>query len=52
LSQYNQTYRYPREATDDFNPSPGEFNKAFQIARNVYTKVLEAMPLEIIGLGA
>ncbi len=51
LSQYNQTYRYPREATDDFNPSPGEFNKAFQIAKNVYTKVLEVMPLEITRPG-
>jgi HEPN domain-containing protein len=36
LSQYNQTYRYPREATDDFNPSPGELKKAFRIAQAVY----------------
>lgn len=49
LSQYNQTYRYPREATDDFNPSPGELKKAFRIAQSVYTNVLQAMPPEIIG---
>lgn len=49
LSQYNQTYRYPREATDDFNPSPGELKKAFRIATAVYTNVMQAMPLEIIG---
>ncbi len=51
LSQYNQTYRYPGDPTDDFNPSPGELNKAFQIAKNVYTKVLEVMPLEITRPG-
>lgn len=49
LSQYNQTYRYPREATDDFNPSPGELKKAFRIAKAVYTSVLQAMPPEIIA---
>lgn len=49
LSQYNQTYRYPREATDDFNPSPGELKKAYRIARAVYTSVLQAMPQEITG---
>lgn len=49
LSQYNQTYRYPREATDDFNPSPGELNKAFRIARDVYRNVIAAMPKEVTG---
>lgn len=49
LSQYNQTYRYPREATDDFNPSPGELKKAFRIAQNVYRNVLDAMPTEVVG---
>ncbi len=49
LSQYNQTYRYPGDPTDDFNPSPGELNKAFQIAKTVYEKVLNAMPPEIVG---
>lgn len=48
LSQYNQTYRYPGDPTDDFNPSPGELNKAFRIAKNVYTKVLNAIPSEIL----
>lgn len=32
LTQYNQTYRYPGNPTEDFNPSPGELNKAFRIA--------------------
>lgn len=49
LSQYNQTYRYPREATDDFNPTSGELNKAFQLAQQVYQSVLQAMPEEVIG---
>lgn len=49
LSQYNQTYRYPREATDDFNPTPGELNKAFKLAQQVYEKVLQVMPEEIVG---
>lgn len=49
LSQYNQIYRYPREATDDFNPSPGELNKAFKLAVQVYENVLQAMPVEITG---
>jgi HEPN domain-containing protein len=47
LSQYNQTYRYPREAVDDFNPSPGELNKAYRIAVNVYRNILAVMPAEI-----
>ncbi len=49
LSQYNQTYRYPREATDDFNPTAGELNKAFRIALEVYNSVVAAMPPEIVG---
>ena len=49
LSQYNQTYRYPREATDDFNPTLGELKKAYRIAQAVYMNVLQAMPPEIVG---
>lgn len=49
LSQYNQTYRYPGNPTEDFNPTPGELKKAFRIAREVYTSVIEAMPPEITG---
>lgn len=30
LSQFNLMYRYPIEASDDFNPSPGELNKAYR----------------------
>ena len=48
LSQYNQTYRYPSDPTDDFNPTPGELNKAFRLARVVYRKVIDAMPAEIV----
>lgn len=49
LSQYNQTYRYPSDPTEDFNPSPGELKRAFRIAKAVYTSVLEAMPSEVTG---
>ena len=49
LTQYNQTYRYPGNPIEDFNPSPGELNKAFRIAKAVYTSVLKAMPPEITG---
>lgn len=49
LSQYNQTYRYPSDPTEDFNPSPGELNKAFQLAKDVYRAVLDIMPQEIVG---
>jgi len=49
LSQYNQTYRYPREATEDFNPSPGELKKAFRLAKQVYDTVIASMPGEIVG---
>ncbi len=49
LSQYNQTYRYPKESTEDFSPSSGELNKALRLARDVYNSVLAAMPKEIIG---
>jgi len=49
LSQYNQAYRYPGNPTEDFNPSPGELNRAYRIARAVYTNVLQAMPPEISG---
>lgn len=49
LSQYNQAYRYPMESTEDFNPSPGELKKAFRIAKQVYTSVVNAMPSEITG---
>ncbi|MBW4620085.1 MAG: HEPN domain-containing protein [Cyanosarcina radialis HA8281-LM2] len=47
LSEYNQTYRYPSDPTEDFNPTPGELKKAFRLAKQVYTAVLEAMPAEI-----
>ncbi|GAA6620584.1 HEPN domain-containing protein [Scytonema sp. NUACC26] len=49
LSQYNQTYRYPIEATEDFNPSPGELKKAFHLASEVYKNVMDLMPDEIAG---
>jgi len=49
LSQYNQTYRYPTESTEDFNPSPGELKKAYRIALAVYKNVLDTMPPEIVG---
>ncbi|MGL4620284.1 MAG: HEPN domain-containing protein [Chroococcidiopsis sp.] len=49
LSQYNQTYRYPREATEDFNPSPGELKKAFRLAKQVYDTVIASMPGEIVS---
>lgn len=49
LSQYNQTYRYPSNPTEDFNPSAGELNKAFRIAREVYNIVIAATPKEITG---
>jgi len=48
LSQYNQTYRYPR-SNNDFKPSSGELKKAFRIAIAVYTTVVQAMPQEITG---
>lgn len=48
LSQYNQLYRYPEEATDDFTPTPGELSKAFYAAKSVYDKICEVMPEEII----
>jgi hypothetical protein len=49
LSQYNQLYRYPEEATEDFNPTPGELSKAFYVAKAVYEKICEVMPPEIVG---
>lgn len=49
LSQYNLTYRYPSEVTDDFNPSPGELKKAYRLASEVYQNVIDAMPAEITG---
>ncbi len=48
LTQYNQLYRYPEEATEDFNPTPGEVSKAFYTAKAVYEKICEAMPHEIL----
>lgn len=44
LSQYNQTYRYPIEATEDFNPSVGELKKAYKLASDVYKNVIDSMP--------
>lgn len=49
LSQYNQAYRYPGAPTEDLNPTPGELNKAFSLAKQVYDSVLETMPEEIVG---
>ncbi|WP_242044861.1 HEPN domain-containing protein [Anabaena azotica] len=49
LSQYNQTYRYPMEATEDFIPTPGELNKAYKLATEVYQNVIASMPNEITG---
>ncbi|BDA66418.1 hypothetical protein CAL7716_005840 [Calothrix sp. PCC 7716] len=49
LSQYNLTYRYPSEASDDFNPSPGELKKAYRLAFEVYQNFIDAMPTEITG---
>jgi len=49
LSQYNQTYRYPMEATEDFNPTPGELKKAYKLASEVYKNVVDSMPTEVTG---
>lgn len=49
LSQYNQTYRYPMEATEDFNPTPGELKKAYKLASEVYKNVIDSMPTEVTG---
>jgi HEPN domain-containing protein len=48
LTQYNQTYRYPINPTEDFNPTPGELRKAFHLAKAVYDKICELMPAEIV----
>jgi HEPN domain-containing protein len=49
LSQYNQTYRYPMETTEDFIPTPGELKKAYKLAMEVYRNVIDSMPNEITG---
>lgn len=49
LTQYNQAYRYPGNPTEDFNPSAGELKRAYRIALDVYKKVLDTMPKEIVG---
>ncbi|AUS99285.1 hypothetical protein CLI64_02125 [Nostoc sp. CENA543] len=49
LSQYNQTYRYPMEAMEDFIPTPGELKKAYKLAMEVYQNVINSMPSEITG---
>lgn len=49
LSEYNQTYRYPVDPTDDFTPTPGELSKAFYAAKAVYDKICEVMPAEIVA---
>jgi len=49
LSQYNQTYRYPMESTEDFNPTSGELRKAYKLATEVYRSVVDSMPTEITG---
>jgi HEPN domain-containing protein len=47
LSQYNQIYRYPMEATEDFNPTSGELKKAYKLASEVYKLIIDSMPQEI-----
>lgn len=37
------------EATEDFNPSPGELKKADKLASDVYKSVIDSMPEEITG---
>jgi hypothetical protein len=37
------------EATEDFNPSPGELKKAYKLAIEVYKCVIDSMPEEITG---
>jgi HEPN domain-containing protein len=49
LSQYNQTYRYPMESTEDFNPTPGELKKAYKLATDVYKNVIDSLPADITG---
>lgn len=49
LSQYNQIYRYPMEATEDFNPSVGELKKAYKLASDVYKNVIDSMPASLSG---
>ncbi|AFZ28115.1 hypothetical protein Cylst_6148 [Cylindrospermum stagnale PCC 7417] len=49
LSQYNQTYRYPMESTEDFNPTPGELKKADKLASDVYKNVIDSLPADITG---
>ncbi|MCC5638431.1 HEPN domain-containing protein [Nostoc sp. CHAB 5844] len=49
LSQYNQTYRYPMEVTEDFIPTLGELKKAYKLAMEVYQNVVDSMPDEITG---
>lgn len=49
LSEYNQTYRYPVDPTEDLNPTPGELKKSFHLALQVYNKVGEAMRSEIVN---
>lgn len=48
LTQFNQTYRYPGSPTEDRTPTPGELKKAFRIAKEVYTSVVDAMPQEVV----
>lgn len=35
------------EATEDFNPSPGELKKAYKLASEVYENIIDSMPEEI-----
>lgn len=48
LTQFNQTYRYPGSPTEDRTPTPGELKKAFRIAKEVYTSVVDVMPQEVV----
>ncbi len=47
LSLYNQTYRYSMEATEDFNPTPGELKQAYKLAMELYRNVINSMSHEI-----
>ncbi len=49
LSEYNQTYRYPNDPSEDLIPTPGELKKAFSVAINIYRDVTTILPQEVIG---
>jgi|GEM_PF-439659 len=49
LSEYNQTYRYPNDPSEDLVPTPGELKKAFSVAINIYRDVTGILPQEVTG---